>query len=129
MIIMPFPYSASTANAEMAKWFEQSKPSQDLEWAIEVGALKYWIENPPPPAESLLDGLLPFQRKLIAKWIEDNKPAWQEFAAGSSKSYCYRKYEKGGKDKGPVLFTILMPELSNFRGLARLGIWRARAGD
>ncbi len=113
-------------DAEMAKWFEQSKPSQDLERGIEVGALKYWIENPPPPAESLLDRLLPFQRKLVAKWIEDNKPAWQEFAAGSSKSYCYREYESGCQGEGPVLFTILMPELSGLRQLARLGTWQAR---
>ncbi len=112
---------------EIMKWFEQDTSPEDLETGIEVGALKYWIENLQFPGKTLFDDLLPFAQKLIGKWIEDNKPAWQEFAAGSSKSYCYRKYEKGGKDKGPVLFTIVMPELSTFKRLARLGVWRARA--
>ena len=114
-------------DTEITKWFEQNTSPKDLETGIEVGALKHWVENPLPPGKTLFDSLSPFAQKLVAKWIEDNKPAWQEFAVGSSKSYCYREYEKGCKDEGPVLFTILMPRLSTFKYLARLGTWRARA--
>jgi len=114
-------------DTEITKWFEQNMSPKDLATGIEVGALKYWIENSQLPGKTFFDSLLPFAQKLVAKWIQDNEPAWQEFAAGSSKSYCYRKYEKGGKDEGPVLVTIFMPGLSTFKYLARLGTWRARA--
>ena len=114
-------------DAEITKWFEQNTSPKDLETGIEVGAIKHWIENPQPLEKTLFDDLFPFAQKLLGKWMQDNEQAWREFAAGSSKSYCYRKYEKGGKDEGPVLFTIFMPGLSSFRQLARLGTWQARA--
>lgn len=112
---------------EIAKWSEQTKSPKDIQSGIEVGVLKYWMENTLPPAKTLFDSLVPFERRLMVKWMNDNKQAWQEFRAGGSKSYCYREYESGCRSEGPVLFTVLMPELSTFRQLARLGTWQARA--
>jgi len=64
----------------------------------------------------------------IRKWVETNKAAWQEFAAGSLKSYCHREYQydPNVKDEDKSLFNILSFPLRPIRGLTRLGIWRAR---
>ena len=64
----------------------------------------------------------------IRKWVELNESAWQEFVAASSKSYCYREYgyDPNAKDEDKSLFNVLLPHLRPIRGLARLGIWRAR---
>lgn len=120
-------YPNDRRDTEITKWFEQNASPQDLETGIEVGALKHWIENPLPPGKTLFDSLFPFAQKLVAKWIEDNEPAWREFETGSSRPYCYREYERGGTGDGPVLFTVFAPDFSRFKGLARLGTWRARA--
>jgi hypothetical protein len=74
------------------------------------------------------EGLNEEEQQKIRKWVELNKSAWQEFVAGSSKSYCYREYQydpnAGEQDKW--LFNILLPHLSAIKKLARAGIWRAR---
>jgi hypothetical protein len=67
------------------------------------------------------------EQQKIRKWVELNESAWQEFVAGSSKSYCYREYEydpNAGEQKW--LFSVLLPHLAATKNLARLGIWRAR---
>ena len=63
-------------------------------------------------------------RREIKNWVEQNEAAWQEFVAGSLKSYCYRKY-KHTSDKGTVLFNIDLSHLRTLRDLARVGTWRS----
>ncbi|MCJ7779121.1 MAG: hypothetical protein MUP16_12520 [Sedimentisphaerales bacterium] len=66
------------------------------------------------------------EQQKIRKWVELNESAWQEFVAGSSKSYCYREYQYDPNEQNKWLFNIILPHLSVIRNLARLGIWRAR---
>jgi hypothetical protein len=71
-------------------------------------------------------GLNEEEQQKIRKWVELNESAWQEFVAGSSKSYCYREYSCDPNDKEKWLFSVLLPHLAATKNLARLGIWRAR---
>ncbi|MFZ0033906.1 MAG: hypothetical protein WAK60_02810 [Sedimentisphaerales bacterium] len=73
-----------------------------------------------------LGGLSDEEQQKIRKWVELNESAWQEFAAGSSKSYCYREYGYDPNDQEKSLFSVLLPHLAATRNLARLGIWHAR---
>jgi hypothetical protein len=115
-------------DTEITKWFEQNTSPKDLETGIEVGALKHWVENPLPPGKTLFDSLSPFAQKLVAKWIQDNEPAWREFETGSSKAYCYREHEYGsGNPDDRFLLSVTLPHVQVLRSLARLGVWRARA--
>lgn len=78
-------------------------------------------------AHPSLGGLSDEEQQKIRKWVELNGSAWQEFVAGSSKSYCYREYQydpNAGKQKS--LFSVLLPHLAAIKNLARVGIWRAR---
>jgi hypothetical protein len=73
------------------------------------------------------DELTEAEQLEIRKWVEQNNAAWQEFAAGSSKPYYYRKVEYNQKDESDkMLFNILMPYISDLRVLAKAGIWRCR---
>jgi competence protein ComGC len=68
------------------------------------------------------------EQQKIRKWVELNEAAWQEFVAASSKSCCYREYQYDPniKDEDKWLFNVLLPHLNEIKGLAKLGIWRAR---
>ncbi|MHC4534707.1 MAG: hypothetical protein ACYS6K_12205, partial [Planctomycetota bacterium] len=48
---------------------------------IDAGVIKKWIDNPPVVAKSLFGFLLPFEKKLIVEWVEENEAAWREFLA------------------------------------------------
>jgi len=73
-------------------------------------------------------GLADEEQQKIKKWVELNESAWQEFVAASSKSYCYREYQYDPniKDENKWLFNVLLPHLSEIKGLAKLGCWQAR---
>ena len=65
------------------------------------------------------------QKKLIAKWLEDNKEILDLVIAGTNKPYYWPKYEEGTAGKeGEGLMGILMPHLSGFRRLAYALRWR-----
>ena len=115
-------------DAEIIAWFGlySREELENIERGIEVGVIKKWLNSPPVIVKSLFDYLLPFERKLIVKWTEDNEAAWQEFVAGSSKSYCHREYHyhDGGIDR--FLWSISISHLNRVKKLSRLGIWRLR---
>lgn len=75
-----------------------------------------------------LGGLSGEEQQKIRKWVELNKPAWQEFVTASSKPYCYReyRYDPNAKELDKWLFSVLLPHLSSVRKLTRVGIWQAR---
>ncbi len=77
------------------------------------------------PASRSFDNLTEQDKQEISKWVELNEAAWQEFVAGSSKSYCYRRYEYGAGDEDRWLLNIVLPRLNTLRYLARLGLWRS----
>ncbi|MHC4488433.1 MAG: DUF1700 domain-containing protein [Planctomycetota bacterium] len=115
-------------NPEIIAWFNlySRKELENIEIGIEVGAIQQWINSPPPTAKSLFDCLLPFEKKSILKWIEDNKAVWQEFVAGSSKPHCYRQYRWPDERDERSLYTIDIWRVHSLKKLARLGIWRSR---
>ena len=113
-------------DTDIKKLFEQNITPDDLETSIEVGVLKHWIRNPQPAPKTLFDTLLHFEKRLITKWIEGNKHAWQEFVTASSKSYCYREYKYDPNSKGKLLWDIALPYMNTLKRLAKLGIWRSR---
>jgi len=115
-------------DSEVIAWFgaHSREELEIIEKGIEVGAIKEWVNSPPVIVKSLFDFLLPFEKKLIVKWTLDNEAVWQEFVAGSSKSYCHREYHyhDGGIDR--FLWSISTSHLNRVKILSRLGIWRSR---
>jgi hypothetical protein len=103
------------------------KELESAKRAIEVGLIKYWIDNPPPDRNNLFDCLFPFEKKLIARWIKDNHDAWREFAQGSAKPYCYREFQTPQRRKVRFLWSISYAHLNQIKQFSRLGIWRSRA--
>jgi hypothetical protein len=93
---------------------------------IEAGVIKKWIDSPSMVEKSLFGYLLPFEKKLIVKWIEDNEPAWREFVTGSSKSYCYREYQYRGEEQERFLWYVGSSHFNSIKQLTRVGIWRTR---
>jgi len=99
---------------------------EKIKKGIDIGVISWWISNPPAAAKSLFDYLLPFEKKLIVKWVEDNESAWKEFKAGSLKSYCYKEYQYRGKGQDKSLLSIDISQLQQMIELTRVGIWRSR---
>lgn len=64
------------------------------------------------------------QKKLIAKWLDDNKEIFDLVITGAQKPYYWRRYETGQNTSR--MMAVLVPNLSEFRSLARLCVWRAR---
>ncbi|MBW7990329.1 MAG: hypothetical protein FVQ84_09995 [Planctomycetes bacterium] len=102
------------------------KELKEIKRGINAGVIKAWIDTPPVVVNSMLGYLLPFEKKLIVKWVEDNESAWQEYVAGSSKSYCYNEYRYRDKEEGGFLWNISWSHLIVVRQLSRLGVWRSR---
>ncbi len=66
----------------------------------------------------------PEQKKRIEKWLNDNNEIFELVIAGAKKPYCWQTYSGGGDTM--EMMSILMPNLSGFKKLARALIWRAR---
>ncbi len=64
------------------------------------------------------------QKKRIEKWLNDNNEIFELVIAGAQKPYCWQTY--GGRGETTEMMSILMPNLSVFRNLARALLWRAR---
>lgn len=120
------PYAA--LDAEIIAWFGlySREEFENIERGIEVGAIKQWLNSPPIAAKSLFDCLLPFEKKLIIKWTENNEAAWREFVAGTRKQYCYLSFAYDPNKEDKILRNIALPPLVKLRDLVRVGIWRSR---
>jgi hypothetical protein len=93
---------------------------------IDANVISKWIDTPPAVIENLLDYLLPFEKKLIVKWIEANEAAWREFVTASSKSYCYREYQHQDVEEDKLLWEIDISHFNIIKYLTRVGIWRSQ---
>jgi len=115
-------------DSEVIAWFgaHSRKELEDIERGIEAVAIKQWMNSPPVVAKSVFDFLLPFEKELIVKWTLDNKAAWQEFVAGTRKSYCYLSYAYDPNREDEMLWLFVMPPLRKLRALVWVGIWRLR---
>ncbi|MHC5059851.1 MAG: hypothetical protein ACYTFK_02035 [Planctomycetota bacterium] len=59
------------------------------------------------------------QKEVLSKWIDENEEVLGLVAAGAAKPYYWPKYE------GQEALSVLLPNLSNFRNMARTLRWRA----
>ncbi len=126
----------------LAQLNQMSRPSlrgEDNAWPHYEKAIQLFVE----PAEELVKSdafgssgeqgdrsfsKLVRQEQEISKWIEQNVSAWQEFEAGSSKAYCYREHQYSSENPNDrLLLCVTLPHVQVLRGLAKLGVWRARA--
>ena len=75
------------------------------------------------------------EQRNITDWIEQNQPAWEEFAKASLKPYCYFKYEETQEtDKDDPFYTLtqildvpifrIEVPIGTFREIAFLCRWR-----
>ena len=73
-------------------------------------------------------GLPEADRNAITEYVRVNEQAWGEFVAASSKSCCYHEYgfDPNCSDQDKRMWSIILPHLGEFRGLARVGVWRCR---
>jgi hypothetical protein len=66
----------------------------------------------------------PEQKQLIEKWLTDNQETLDLVISGTQKPYYWRTYRN--KQNTSEMISILIPDLNEFRSLARVLIWRAR---
>jgi len=62
------------------------------------------------------------QKKLIAKWLNDNKEIFDLLIAGTQKPYYWQEYKVAEGSEG--LMSVLLPHLYEFRKLAYALRWR-----
>jgi len=124
----------------LSVWNQMSRPQikdEDNAWPYYEKAVALYTEPNQElndmreftaPGRITLGSLTDDQQQKIKKWAELNESAWQEFVKASSKSYCYREYQYDPniKDENKWLLNVLLPHLSEIRGLARIGRWQAR---
>ncbi len=67
------------------------------------------------------------QRATFYKWLNDNKPAWEEFVKGDEKPYAYREYGFGGAPEREErwMLEIMMPHLAPMKNICKIGAWSA----
>ncbi|MHC4658328.1 MAG: hypothetical protein ACYS83_04020, partial [Planctomycetota bacterium] len=66
----------------------------------------------------------PKQKLRIGKWLADNKEILDLVLAGTQKPYCWQTY--ANKQNTSEMMAVLLPNLSQFRQLARALCWRVR---
>jgi hypothetical protein len=74
-----------------------------------------------------LTGLEDSQRVVVEKWISDNQKAMDLICQGNQKPYYWSVYsvEKSQQDGMPKMVEVIIPDLKNYKELARLLCWRA----
>jgi len=97
-------------------------PNQDLREKIPAFA------NIGSPEYRDFAGLPEADRNAITEYVRVNEQAWGEFVTASSKSCCYHEYgfDPNCSDQDKRMWSIILPHLGEFRGLARVGVWRCR---
>ena len=67
--------------------------------AVSVAVLQDATKRYSNLPEQMRGELSDIELEYISPWIRQNEAAWQEFLAGSKKSYCYRPYTHNPNDK------------------------------
>ena len=97
-------------------------PNQDLKKKIPA------FTNIVSPEYRDFAGLPEADRNAITEYVRVNEQAWREFVAASSKSCCYHEYgfDPNCSDRDKWMWSIIVPHLREFKGLAHVGVWRCR---
>ncbi len=112
--------------AELENWMKNKTIPQNILEAVSVATLHEAIKRFENLPEDISAPLTEVECEYIGRWIEQNKAAWEEFVAGSTKSYCYRPIAHDLDDQDKSLWSVPMPPLNTLKNLARLGAWRSR---
>ncbi|KPK75242.1 MAG: hypothetical protein AMJ79_11970, partial [Phycisphaerae bacterium SM23_30] len=77
--------------------------------------------SPLPEDYGRISDLAAGEQEEMRKWLKGNEPAWEKFEAGSRRRHYRAEY-----DESLPMMEILLPYVSSFRKLGRMGIWQAR---
>jgi len=124
--ILPVQTQPGFPDDELKSWLKEGKIPPNFIQAVSVAVLheaKKRFSNLPKDFRGELTDI---ELEYINPWIRENEAAWQEFLAGSAKSYCYRPYTSGPNDESKSVFSILLPPLAPLRRLAFMVDWRSR---
>jgi hypothetical protein len=114
-------------SAELKKWLENRTIPPNILEAVSVAVLHEAIKRFKDLPDDISAPLTNVECEYIGRWIAQNEPAWQEFVAGSAKSYCYRPYMYDPNHEDKSIWSILLtPPLGPLRKLSMMGIWRSR---
>jgi hypothetical protein len=113
-------------SATLKSWLEKGTIPPNILEAASVAVLREAIKRFENLPDDIAAPLTDVECEYIGRWIKQNDPAWQQFAAGSAKSYCYRPYSYGPDDQDKTLLSISLPPLASIRDLAKMAIWRSR---
>lgn len=124
----PLPHSVPPGfpGAELRSWLESRQIPADFVQAVSVAVLHEANRRYKDLPEDIAGPLSDVEQEYIGAWVRQNEAAWQEFAAASQKSYCYRPYATDPNDKDKPVWSLRLAHLSPLRELARLGMWRCR---
>ena len=87
-------------------------------------------QHPGYPEHRDFAGLTEEAQRTIAKWIEANQAAWEQFVIAGSKPYCIKSYsyfENRANDHW--LMNVRAPNLIALRQLSTIGIWLSRCAS
>ena len=111
---------------ELKEWLKQGKIPPNFLQAVSVAVLHKAIKRYSNLPKDIRGEITEIELEYISPWVRQNEAAWQEFLAGSAKSYCYRPYTHDSNNKNKSVFSILLPPLSPLRRLAFMVDWRSR---
>jgi hypothetical protein len=113
-------------SAELKKWLENRTIPPNIFEAVSVIVLHEAIKRFKDLPDDISAPLTDVECEYIGRWIEQNEAAWQEFVAGSAKSYCYRPYTYDPNHEDKSIWNIITPPLGPLRKLIMMGVWRSR---
>jgi hypothetical protein len=120
------PVVTGFPDAPFTEWVKENKVPPNFFEAISVAVLREWMKRYNNLPNTIQIALSDLEYEYLSPWIKKNEAAWQQFKAGSSKSYCYKEYECDPNNEKKALWEITLPNLRGIRDLARLGIWYCR---
>jgi len=111
---------------KLKNWLKQRKIPPNFLEAVSVAVLHEANKRYSNLPKDMRGELTDIELEYISPWIRQNEASWQEFLAGSAKSYCYRPYTHDPNNNDKSVWSILLPPLSSLRDLARMADWRSR---
>jgi hypothetical protein len=114
-------------SAELKSWLKNRQIPTDFVQAVSVAVLHEADRRYKDLPDDIGGPLSQVEQEYIGAWVKQNDAAWREFAAGSTKSYCYRPCaDDPNNENRPLFWSVALPPLNSLRDLAKLGVWRSR---
>jgi len=111
---------------ELKSWLKEGKIPPNFIQAVSVAVLQEANRRFSNLPKDIRGELTDVELEYIGPWVRQNEPAWQDFLAGSAKSYCYRPYTNDPNTKNKLVFSIPTAPLISLRELVRMIAWRSR---